>query len=119
MGSFSRLRWSGIVSADICSSSLTPAGALRPGAGVDHIDYHKYHLADGDVLISIRHPPAVCVKYITGEVVYNMGSMNAERILVDKQYYRFVTAMFLHADIELVDLYQKSFACAVLYFPIS
>ncbi len=36
----------------------------------------------------------------TGEVVYNMGSMNAERILVDKQYYRFVTAMFLHADIE-------------------
>lgn len=35
-----------------------------------------------------------------GEVVYNMGSMNAERILVDKQYYRFVTAMFLHADIE-------------------
>lgn len=36
----------------------------------------------------------------TGEVVYNMGSMNAERIFVDKQYYRFVTAMFLHADIE-------------------
>lgn len=36
----------------------------------------------------------------TGEVVYNMGSMNAERIFVDRQYYRFVTSMFLHADIE-------------------
>lgn len=35
-----------------------------------------------------------------GEVVYNMGSMNAERILGDKQYYRFVTSIFLHADIE-------------------
>jgi len=35
-----------------------------------------------------------------GEVVYNMGSMNAERVLVDRQYYRFVTSIFLHADIE-------------------
>ena len=35
-----------------------------------------------------------------GEMVYNIGSMNAEKILVDKQYYRFVTAIFLHADIE-------------------
>jgi len=34
-----------------------------------------------------------------GEVVYNIGSMNAEKILVDKQYYRFVTSIFLHADI--------------------
>ena len=35
-----------------------------------------------------------------GEVVYNIGSMNAEKILVDKQYYRLITAIFLHADIE-------------------
>lgn len=35
-----------------------------------------------------------------GEVVYNIGSINAEKILVDRQYYRFVTAIFLHADIE-------------------
>ncbi len=35
-----------------------------------------------------------------GEVVYNMGSMNAEKVLVDRQYYRFLTSMFLHADIE-------------------
>ena len=35
-----------------------------------------------------------------GEVVYNVGSMNAEKVLVDKQYYRLVTAIFLHADIE-------------------
>lgn len=36
----------------------------------------------------------------TGEVVYHIGSMNAEKILVEKQYYRFVTAIFLHADID-------------------
>lgn len=35
-----------------------------------------------------------------GEVVYNMGSMNAEKVLADRQYYRLVTSMFLHADIE-------------------
>lgn len=35
-----------------------------------------------------------------GEVVYNIGSMNAEKILVDRQYYRLVTSIFLHADIE-------------------
>lgn len=40
----------------------------------------------------------VCTQ--TGEVVYNIGSMNTERILADRQYYRLVTAIFLHADIE-------------------
>ena len=35
-----------------------------------------------------------------GEVVYNVGSINAEKVLVGKQYYRLVTAMFLHADAE-------------------
>lgn len=35
----------------------------------------------------------------TGEMVYNIGSMNADRILADKQYYRFITSIFLHADI--------------------
>lgn len=35
-----------------------------------------------------------------GEIVYNIGSMNAEKILVEKQYYRFVTSIFLHADID-------------------
>lgn len=29
-----------------------------------------------------------------------MGSMNAERIIMDGQYYRLLTCMFLHADIE-------------------
>ncbi len=35
-----------------------------------------------------------------GELVYNVGSMNAERVLEAKQYYRFVTSMFLHTDAE-------------------
>ncbi len=35
-----------------------------------------------------------------GEAVYNIGSMNAEKILVEKEYYRFITSIFLHADID-------------------
>lgn len=35
-----------------------------------------------------------------GEVVYTIGSMNAEKILVAHEYYRFLTSVFLHADIE-------------------
>ncbi|MDE7184093.1 MAG: rhomboid family intramembrane serine protease [Lachnospiraceae bacterium] len=35
-----------------------------------------------------------------GEVVYTIGSMNAEKILVEHEYYRFLTSVFLHADIE-------------------
>lgn len=36
----------------------------------------------------------------TGEVVYNVGSMNAESVFIDHEYYRLITAMFLHGDIE-------------------
>lgn len=36
----------------------------------------------------------------TGDHWYEAGSLNAERILADRQYYRLVTCMFLHADIE-------------------
>ncbi len=35
-----------------------------------------------------------------GEVVYTIGSMNAEKIFVEHEYYRFLTSIFLHADIE-------------------
>ena len=35
-----------------------------------------------------------------GEVVYTIGSMNAEKILVAHEYYRFLFLFFLHADIE-------------------
>ncbi len=36
----------------------------------------------------------------TGEVLYDIGSMNAEKIIVGRQYYRLATCMFLHADID-------------------
>ena len=35
-----------------------------------------------------------------GEVVYTIGSMNAEKIIAGHEYYRFLTSIFLHADIE-------------------
>lgn len=35
-----------------------------------------------------------------GETVYNVGSMNAERILADGQYYRLISYMFLHMGID-------------------
>jgi len=39
----------------------------------------------------------LCVQI--GEVVYNVGSMDAESVIIKHQYYRLFTAMFLHADI--------------------
>ncbi len=36
----------------------------------------------------------------TGELLYDIGSMNAEKVIVERQYYRLVTCMFLHADID-------------------
>lgn len=39
----------------------------------------------------------LCVQ--TGEVVYNVGSIDAESVILKRQYYRMFTAMFLHADI--------------------
>ena len=35
-----------------------------------------------------------------GEVVYNVGSMNVHDIIIGKQYYRLISSMFLHWDIE-------------------
>lgn len=32
----------------------------------------------------------------SGEVVYNIGCMDAERVLLDGEYYRFFTSIFLH-----------------------
>lgn len=36
----------------------------------------------------------------TGQSLYDAGSMNAEKIIVGRQYYRLFTCMFLHADID-------------------
>lgn len=35
-----------------------------------------------------------------GEVVYNIGCMDAERVLLDGEYYRFFTSMFMHGGID-------------------
>lgn len=35
-----------------------------------------------------------------GEVVYNVGSMNVRDVIIGKQYYRLISSMFLHWDIE-------------------
>lgn len=34
-----------------------------------------------------------------GEAVYNVGCMDAERVLLDGEYYRFFTSMFMHGGI--------------------
>lgn len=38
-----------------------------------------------------------CVR--SGDMAYTKGSMNAGSVIVDRQYYRFLTCMFLHVDI--------------------
>jgi rhomboid protease GluP len=36
----------------------------------------------------------------TGDLVYNIGSMDAESVFVNHEFYRLITAIFLHGDIE-------------------
>jgi rhomboid protease GluP len=36
----------------------------------------------------------------TGELVYNIGSMDAQSVFIDHEYYRLVTAIFIHSDVE-------------------
>lgn len=37
---------------------------------------------------------------ITGDLLYNIGALNAERIVADGEYYRMITALFLHSGAE-------------------
>lgn len=36
----------------------------------------------------------------TGDLLYNIGVVNLEQLLVNQEYYRLVTSIFLHADME-------------------
>jgi rhomboid protease GluP len=36
----------------------------------------------------------------TGDLVYNIGSMDAQSVFINHEYYRLVTAMFIHGDVE-------------------
>ncbi len=60
-------------------------------------DWKNYYVTIILVIINVI-AYILCVQM--GEVVYNVGSMNAEKVFVNHQYYRLFTAMFLHADLE-------------------
>ncbi len=60
-------------------------------------DYRDYTVMI--ILIAIN---IIIYMYCTyaGEVVYNRGCMDAERVLLDGEYYRFFTSMFMHGGID-------------------
>lgn len=60
-------------------------------------DYRDYTVMI--ILIAIN---IIIYMYCTyaGEVVYNIGCMDAERVLLDGEYYRFFTSMFMHGGID-------------------
>lgn len=60
-------------------------------------DYRGYTVMI--ILIAIN---IIIYMYCTyaGEVVYNRGCMDAERVLLDGEYYRFFTSMFMHGGID-------------------
>lgn len=61
------------------------------------LDYRDYIVMI--ILIAIN---IIIYMYCTyaGEVVYNRGCMDAERVLLDGEYYRFFTSMFMHGGID-------------------
>ncbi|MDE6622043.1 MAG: rhomboid family intramembrane serine protease [Lachnospiraceae bacterium] len=65
--------------------------------GQNTVNWRSYSVTLAIVAINIAGY-ILCTQM--GEAVYNIGSMNAEKILVEKEYYRFITSIFLHADID-------------------
>ncbi len=72
-------------------------------------DYRDYTVMI--ILIAIN---IIIYMYCTyaGEVVYNRGCMDAERVLLDGEYYRFFTSMFMHGGIDHIVSNMIFFGCA-------
>lgn len=60
-------------------------------------DYRNYSVMI--ILIAMNIIIYIYCTY-TGELVYNVGCMDAERVLLDREYYRFFTSMFMHGGID-------------------
>lgn len=52
------------------------------------------------IIFAILNIIAYIIYTILGEIVYNMGSLSAVDIIERQEYYRILTCMFLHADVE-------------------
>lgn len=52
------------------------------------------------IIFAILNILAYIIYTILGEIVYNMGSLSAVDIIERQEYYRILTCMFLHADVE-------------------
>ena len=62
----------------------------------------SFDYRDCSVTIALAAINIIIYIYCTyaGEVVYNVGCMDAERVLLDGEYYRFFTSMFMHGGID-------------------
>lgn len=52
------------------------------------------------IIFAILNIIAYIIYTILGEIVYNIGSLSAVDIIERQEYYRILTSMFLHADVE-------------------
>ncbi len=65
-------------------------------------EQNSFDYRDYTVMIILIAINIIIYMYCTyaGEVVYNRGCMDAERVLLDGEYYRFFTSMFMHGGID-------------------
>ena len=65
-------------------------------------EHKSFDYRDCSVTIAMAAINIIIYIYCTyaGEVVYNVGCMDAERVLLDGEYYRFFTSMFMHGGID-------------------
>lgn len=61
------------------------------------VTWKEYYVT---IVLLIMNVAAYILCTQMGEVVYNVGSMNVHDIIIGKQYYRLISSMFLHWDIE-------------------
>lgn len=52
------------------------------------------------IILLVLNVGAYILYTLLGEIVYNVGSLSADPVIVDGEYYRLVSCMFLHGSIQ-------------------
>lgn len=77
-----------------------PAYGETRQAGTPQTRAHKNILCWGNILLVAANVILFIACMFTGDWLYNIGAFSIRNVIEDREWYRIVTSMFLHADIQ-------------------
>lgn len=80
-------------------SEQSAYGETRP-AGAPLYATHKNILCWGNILLVAINVILFIACMFTGDLLYHIGAFSIRNVIEDREWYRIVTSMFLHADIQ-------------------